>query len=100
MEHRQKMVQIVTSSTLRMRVKDIFRKTGIKSFTSFIVSGEGESGVQSGHFDSDSNILFMTLVPEENMNALIEELNKDIKRGYHYFIVSLDAELHSSYKLK
>lgn len=96
----QKMIQIITSNTLESRVKKIFRKLGIKSFTFFTVNGEGDSGLQSGHFDADSNVLFMLMLPEEQMPALMLELNQDIKKGYHHFIFSMNAELHSSYKCK
>lgn len=96
----QKMIQIITSNTLESRVKKIFRKLGIKSFTFFTVNGEGDSGVQSGHFDADSNVLFMLMLPEESMPALMAELNQDIKKGYHHFVFSVNAEMHSSNKCK
>lgn len=96
----QKMIQIITSNTLESRVKKIFRKLEIKSFTFFTVNGEGDSGLQSGHFDADSNVLFMLMLPEEKMPALIDELNNEIKKGYHHFVFSMNAELHSYYKCK
>ncbi|WFE69729.1 hypothetical protein P8S54_05350 [Thiomicrospira sp. R3] len=96
----QKMIQIITSNTLEPRVKKIFRKLGIKSFTFFAVNGEGDSGLQSGHFDADSNVLFLLMLPEEQMPDLMEELNNDIKKGFHHFVFSVNAELHSGYKFK
>lgn len=89
----QKLIQIITSNTLEDRVKKVFRKAGIIGFTFFNVSGEGDSGVQSGHFDADSNILFMVMVNEDQMTKLKEELLKDIKKGYHYFFFSMNAEV-------
>jgi nitrogen regulatory protein PII len=95
MNCQQKMIQIITSNTLESRVKKIFRKLGIKSFTFYTVNGEGDSGLQSGHFDADSNVLFMLMLPEDLMPALLIELNHDIKKGYHHFVFSMNAELHS-----
>lgn len=89
----QKLIQIITSNILETRVKKVFRKLGITGFTFFNVSGEGDSGVQSGHFDADSNILFMVMVSEEQFHKVSEELQRDIKKGYHYFIFSLNAEV-------
>jgi nitrogen regulatory protein PII len=89
----QKLIQIITSNTLEDRVKKIFRKAGIVGFTFFNVSGEGETGVQSGHFDADSNILFMVMVNGEQFERLKEELMTDIKKGYHYFFFSVNAEV-------
>lgn len=89
----QKLIQIITSNTLEDRIKKVFKKIGITGFTFFNVSGEGDSGVQSGHFDADSNVLFMVMVSEEQFQQVSEELLKEIKKGYHHFIFSLNAEV-------
>ncbi|WP_044406674.1 P-II family nitrogen regulator [Thiomicrospira microaerophila] len=96
----QRLIQIITSNILENRVKKLFKKLGIKSFTSFGVNGEGDTGLQSGHFDADSNVLFMLLLSEEKMLELVEELNKDIQKGYHHFVFSLNAQMHTPYKCK
>lgn len=96
----QKLIQIITSNTLEDRVKKIFKKVGISGFTFFYVSGEGDSGVQSGHFDADSNILFMVMVNEDQYDLMSDELMKDVKKGYHYFMFSLNAEVLTPSKCK
>jgi len=34
------------------------------------------------------------------MPALLAETEKEIKKGYHHFVFSMNAELHSLYKCK
>jgi nitrogen regulatory protein PII len=96
----QKLVQIITSNILDSRIKKIFKKLSISSYTNFNVNGEGDSGLQSGHFDADSNIMFMVMVSSDKFDSLIAELNRDIEKGYHHFVFSLNAEVHSPNKCR
>lgn len=96
----QKLVQIITSNILDSRIKKIFKKLAISSYTNLSVNGEGDSGLQSGHFDADSNIMFMVVVSSDKFDPLIAELNRDIEKGYHHFVFSLNAEVHSPNKCR
>ncbi|AHF02026.1 hypothetical protein THIAE_09905 [Thiomicrospira aerophila AL3] len=96
----QKLVQIITSNILDTRIKKIFKKLAINSYTNLSVNGEGDSGLQSGHFDADSNVMFMVMVSEAKFEPLIAELNRDIEKGYHHFVFSLNAEVHSPKKCR
>ncbi|WP_234968915.1 hypothetical protein [Thiomicrospira sp. ALE5] len=72
----------------------------ISSYTNLSVNGQGDTGLQSGHFDADSNVMFMVMLPEAKFESLINELNQDIRKGYHHFVFSLNAELHSPFKCR
>jgi hypothetical protein len=96
----QKLVQIITSNILDSRIKKIFKKLAISSYTNLSVNGEGDSGLQSGHFDADSNVMFMVMVSGDKFEPLIAELNRDIEKGYHHFVFSLNAEVHSPNKCR
>lgn len=95
MDSASKLIQIITSNSLETRIKKIFKQLDIRSYTFFSVNGEGDTGMQTGHFDADSNVLFMVVLDEDRLKRLVEDINKDNKKGYHHFVFSMNAELHS-----
>jgi nitrogen regulatory protein PII len=94
-EQPMKLFHIITSITLKERVKTILNKVGVPGYTFFSVAGEGDSGFQSGHLDADSNILFMVVVPQDKVEALKERFAKDLKKGYQHMVFSQDTDVHS-----
>jgi nitrogen regulatory protein PII len=93
-QQNMKLFHIITSVTLKERIRTILLKVGVPGYTFFSVGGEGDSGFQSGHFDADSNILFMVVVPLDKVEALQERLAKDVKKGYQHMVFSQDTQVH------
>ncbi len=94
----EKMLQIIGSSSLEFVLKKILREVGVNGFTFFNVRGDGDSGFQSGQFESDSNVLFMVVLSDEKRETLLNRLAGLLKRGHHLTIFSVEAEVFSPTK--
>lgn len=94
----EKMLQIIGSSSLEFVLKKTLREVGVNGFTFFNVRGDGDSGFQSGQFESDSNVLFMVVLSNDKREALLNKLAVLLKRGHHLTIFSLETEVFSPSK--
>ncbi|VAW48129.1 hypothetical protein MNBD_GAMMA03-878 [hydrothermal vent metagenome] len=93
--HDEKIVQIITSSSLEPRLLETFEKIGITGYTAFNVRGNGDSGIQDSHIDADTNILLMIVTNPESYERLMEALNKYKRRGQHLMVFSMNTEVLS-----
>lgn len=89
----EKMIQIITSTTLEEPIKTLLKKSGASGYTLFDVRGDGDSGFQSGQIDGDSNILFMVILPHSMVETLMVSLESYIQRGYHLMVFSNDVDV-------
>ncbi len=94
----EKMLQIIGSSSLEFVLKKTLREVGVNGFTFFNVRGDGDSGFQSGQFESDSNVLFMVVLSHDKRETLLSKLAGLLKRGHHLTIFSLETEVFSPSK--
>jgi nitrogen regulatory protein PII len=79
-------------------LKKTLREVGVNGFTFFNVRGDGDSGFQSGQFESDSNVLFMVVLSHDKRETLLNKLAGLLKRGHHLTIFSLETEVFSPSK--
>ncbi len=93
--HAEKIVQIITSSSLESKLIETFEKIGVTGYTAFNVRGDGDSGIQDSHIDSDTNILLMIVTTPESYELLMEALNKYKRRGQHLMVFSMNTEVLS-----
>ncbi len=93
--HSEKIVQIITSSSLESRLVETFEKIGITGYTAFNVRGDGDTGLQDSHIDGDTNILIMIVTTPDSYDGLMEALNKYKRRGQHLMVFSMNTEVLS-----
>jgi len=93
--HSEKIVQIITSSSLESRLVETFEKIGITGYTAFNVRGDGDTGLQDSHIDGDTNILIMIVTTPDSYEGLMEALNKYKRRGQHLMVFSMNTEVLS-----
>ena len=93
--HAEKIVQIITSSSLESRLIETFEKIGITGYTVFNVRGDGDTGLQDSHIDGDTNILMMIITTPESYERLMASLSKYKRKGQHLMVFSLDTEVLS-----
>lgn len=90
---REKIVNIIANATLESRLIEISNKHGATGYTILPARGGGGSGVQTGTLDSDSNILFMLIIPDRPLKDMLDELQKLIKRGHHLVVYVSNTEV-------
>ncbi len=93
--HSEKVVQIITSSSLELKLIDTLEDIGIYGYTIFNVRGNGDSGLQDSHIDGDTNILIMIVLSSESYEAVMEALSKYKKKGHHLMAFSVNTEVLS-----
>lgn len=94
----EKMIQIIGASSMEFMLKKTLREVGVNGFTFFNVRGDGDSGFQSGQFESDSNVMFIIVLSSSKRDLLLDKLKVLLKRGHHLTIFSLDTEVFSPSK--
>jgi len=91
----EKMIQIITNTSLESHLIETFEKVGVTGYTIFNVRGDGDSGVQDSHIEGDTNILLMVVVPEDISENLMKALSQYIKQKHHLMVFSVNAEVLS-----
>ena len=88
-----KSVQIIINATFENKLIQILKRNGVTGYTQLGVRGDGESGVQDGHSEGESNVMFIVLVSTMLSEILIESLNKYREIGHHILVYTHDAEV-------
>ncbi len=93
-----KSVQIIVNATFENELIRVLDKVGVTGYTQIDARGNGYSGVQDGHSEGETNILFIVLVASELAEVLIESLIDYIKRGYPIVVYTNDVEVLTTNK--
>jgi len=88
-----KSVQIIINSTFENNLVKILKKIGVTGYTQLNARGNGNSGVQDGHSDGESNVLFVILLSNSMADTLIDSLETYRKKGHHILIYTYDAQI-------
>ncbi len=89
----KKVVHIVASADIESRLVKIAQEYNRGGYTIYPARGGGDLGVQSGMLDVDSNIAFMMVVSEKDLDQILQALDRMIKRGYQMIAYVLDAQV-------
>lgn len=89
----KKVVHVVASADLESRLVKIAEEYNRGGYTIYSARGGGDTGIQSGMLDVDSNIAFMMVVSEPNLTPILQALDHMIKRGYQMIAYVLDAQV-------
>lgn len=88
-----KSVQIIINSTFEANLVRILKKIGVTGYTQLNARGNGNSGVQDGQSDSETNVMFMILLSKKMADTLIDNLQVYRKKGHHILIYTYDAQV-------
>jgi nitrogen regulatory protein PII len=93
-----KSVQIIINSTFENKLIKILKNIGLTGYTQLNARGDGDSGVQDGHSEGESNVMFVVLVSNTMADTLIKNLNTYRQMGHHIFVYTHDAQILNAEK--
>jgi len=88
-----KSVHIIVNATFENELVRVLGKVGVTGYTQLDARGNGYSGIQDGHSEGESNVMFIVLVTSEMADVLIESLIDYIKRGYPIVSYTYDVDV-------
>ena len=88
----EKLITVITTSTLEKRLIGIFRDCGTSGYTIVSARGAGSRGEQTG-MDFDANILVKVVLPTDRMGPVLDDLKRLIGKGHHLTIYVGDVEV-------
>ena len=94
-----KSLHIIINSTFENKLIQILKRNGVTGYTQLHARGDGDSGVQDGHSEGESNVMFIVLISSEMSDTLVENLNRYRRQGHHILIYTHDAEILNSDKM-
>jgi nitrogen regulatory protein PII len=87
----EKLLAIIGPSALTDTLTEMLRRNGISGYTLLQASGAGTSGPQTGMLDIDSNIMLYVILSEERVPALLDEIERLMRKGHHLKAFVSDA---------
>ena len=93
-----KSVHIIINATFENELVRVLDKVGVTGYTQLDARGNGYSGVQDGHSEGESNVMFIVLVTSEMAEVLVESLIDYIKRGYPIVSYTYDVDVLNTNK--
>ncbi|MCF6255671.1 MAG: transcriptional regulator [Gammaproteobacteria bacterium] len=91
----EKLLSIITISSMEDRLVSMFKKYGVSGFTILRARGEGSSGYEADISGFDSNILVTVIVSEKRMEPILESIERKLKKGYHLTTYISDVQVIS-----
>ena len=91
--HAMKLVNIVANIMLEDQMVAIAEAHAASGYTVLKARGAGSAGLQTGALDGGSNILFMLIVPEDKLDAVMLAVEKLMKRGHHLTAFITDTQV-------
>lgn len=88
-----KAVHIIVNSTFERELIKVLKEAGATGYTQIDARGFGYSGVQDGHSEGESNVLFIVLVTDEKAQIIMKKLVAYINRGYPIVSYMNDADV-------
>jgi len=89
----EKLLNIITIDSMEESLLCSFRTYGVSGYTIIRARGAGSSGVQADISGFDSNILVKVIIPEDKLEAVLESLERKLKKGYHLTVFISDIEV-------
>lgn len=96
----EKLLTIITNDTMEGRLVGMFKKYGVSGYTLSRVNGEGASGLLSDMTGFDGNILARVIVSSQQLDVLLESIERKLEKGYHLTVYVTDVQVISTDKYK
>lgn len=81
LEHKKRLTLIVPNE-LRPLIINTLRDCDTRGYTMWSASGAGTSGIQSGVFDADSNMVIEVILAEQHLTTVLEHIQALMDGGY------------------
>ena len=91
--HPMKLINIIANATLEERLVGIAETHATSGYTILDARGAGSAGLQTGVLEGESNILFMLIVAESKLDAVLADIEKLMKRGHHLALFVSDTQV-------
>lgn len=91
--HTMKLINIVANAALEERLVTIAEAHSASGHTVLDARGAGSAGLQTGVLDGESNILFLLIVAEARLDAVMVDVEKLMKRGHHLACFVTDTQV-------
>lgn len=91
--HPMKLINVIANATLEERLIGIAEAHGTSGYTVLEARGAGSAGLQTGALEGGSNILFMLIVNESRLDAVMADVEKLMKRGHHLACFISDTQV-------
>lgn len=89
----EKVVHVVSTAVMEDRIIKAIKDAGCNGYTVFDVRGDGEAGLQDGHSEGETNIMFMIVVSKDIYESLLDKLYVYMKKGHHMMVTSSDVDV-------
>ena len=90
----KKLLTIITSRAFEKIIIEAMRVRGVGGYTVVQASsGAGASGIQSGMFDSDTNILIYIILSEARLITVLDDLEDMMNRNYRIKAIVTDISI-------
>jgi len=89
----KKMLTIITARELEKLLISAMNRHGIGGYTVVEASGAGTSGLQSGMFEGDTNILIYVIISEPRLVKVLDELEALMNRGHRLKAIVSDISI-------
>jgi nitrogen regulatory protein PII len=91
--HAMKQIDIIANVTLEERLAAIAGQHNASGYTVLEARGAGSAGLQTGVLEGESNILFILVVPEVSLDAVLHDIEKLTKRGHRLAVFISDTQV-------
>jgi hypothetical protein len=89
----KKLLTVIAARELEKMIIEAARGRGVGGYTIVEASGAGASGIQTGMFDVDSNILIYIILSEARLLKLLEDLDEMMRRGHRLKAIVSDIAI-------
>jgi hypothetical protein len=89
----QKLVHVIANAELEELIVGVIHKHELPGYTAVRARGEGTTGMAAGTLDFETNVVFLIILPEERMDAVLNDLERLQKKGHHLLTFVTDVGL-------
>lgn len=89
----KKLLTVITAREIEKMLIKAMTRHGIGGYTIVQASGAGASGIQSGMFEGDTNILIYVILSEPRLIKVLDDLEGMMKRGYRLKAIVSDIAI-------
>ncbi|MCD8515156.1 MAG: hypothetical protein LRY31_03760 [Burkholderiaceae bacterium] len=87
----QKLLILIAPRNLQRLLIDTAKRCGIGGYTAVQATGAGDSGLQSGFLDCDSNVMIHIILSEAMLETLLPEIDELMDTGYPVKVMVSDV---------
>ena len=88
-----KLIQVVANTALEERLIEVAGAHEISGYTILEARGAGSAGLQTGALEGESSLLFMLAVPLDKLDAVLNDINRLMRRGHHLAVFISDTQV-------